>query len=154
MLLLQSWLGRSQLLDKMTWLFIRHSWSLQLLVFDYSSHILYVTDLEVLLRKPYRELSHHTGNTVAGTSEVIAICQSLQQVAEKCQQDPESCWYFHQTAIPCLLALAVQASMPGNFLHLTPPSSLLPTRPSTSVEQHCHPRGITGIAFGTSRGFI
>ncbi|KAB0399964.1 hypothetical protein E2I00_007394, partial [Balaenoptera physalus] len=90
----------------------QHSWSLQLLVFDYSSHILYVTDLEVLLRKPYRELSHHTGNTVAGTSEVIAVCQSLQQVAEKCQQDPESCWYFHQTAIPCLLALAVQASMP------------------------------------------
>uniref|UniRef100_A0A7N5KBQ8 MMS19 nucleotide excision repair protein n=1 Tax=Ailuropoda melanoleuca TaxID=9646 RepID=A0A7N5KBQ8_AILME len=52
------------------------------------------------------------GSMVAGTSEVIAICQSLQQVAEKCQRDPESCWYFHQTAIPCLLALAVQASMP------------------------------------------
>ncbi|XP_065779093.1 MMS19 nucleotide excision repair protein homolog isoform X2 [Muntiacus reevesi] len=47
-----------------------------------------------------------------GTSEVTAICQSLQQVAEKCQRDPESCWYFHQTAVPCLLALAVQASMP------------------------------------------
>ncbi|XP_039086193.1 MMS19 nucleotide excision repair protein homolog isoform X3 [Hyaena hyaena] len=47
-----------------------------------------------------------------GTNEVIAVCQSLQQVAEKCQQDPESCWYFHQTAVPCLLALAVQASMP------------------------------------------
>ncbi|XP_040848293.1 MMS19 nucleotide excision repair protein homolog isoform X3 [Ochotona curzoniae] len=54
------------------------------------------------------------GNMVAGSNEVIAICQSLQQVAEKCQQDPESCWYFHQTAIPCLLALAVQASMPEN----------------------------------------
>lgn len=54
----------------------------------------------------------------AGTSEIIAVCQSLQQVAEKCQRDPESCWYFHQTAIPCLLSLAVQASMPGNFLHL------------------------------------
>uniref|UniRef100_A0A8C0RRA5 MMS19 nucleotide excision repair protein n=1 Tax=Canis lupus familiaris TaxID=9615 RepID=A0A8C0RRA5_CANLF len=52
------------------------------------------------------------GNMVAGTSEVIAVCQSLQQVAEKCQQDPESCWYFHQTAVPCLFALAVQASMP------------------------------------------
>uniref|UniRef100_A0A452R378 MMS19 nucleotide excision repair protein n=1 Tax=Ursus americanus TaxID=9643 RepID=A0A452R378_URSAM len=52
------------------------------------------------------------GSMIAGTSEVIAICQSLQQVAEKCQRDPESCWYFHQTAIPCLLALAVQASMP------------------------------------------
>uniref|UniRef100_A0A8C8Z5Q9 MMS19 nucleotide excision repair protein n=1 Tax=Prolemur simus TaxID=1328070 RepID=A0A8C8Z5Q9_PROSS len=52
------------------------------------------------------------GNMVAQSSEVITVCQSLQQVAEKCQQDPESCWYFHQTAIPCLLALAVQASMP------------------------------------------
>uniref|UniRef100_A0A8C3X055 MMS19 nucleotide excision repair protein n=1 Tax=Catagonus wagneri TaxID=51154 RepID=A0A8C3X055_9CETA len=52
------------------------------------------------------------GNMAAGTSEVIAVCQSLQQVAEKCQRDPESCWYFHQTAIPCLLSLAVQASMP------------------------------------------
>ncbi|EPY80971.1 MMS19 nucleotide excision repair protein isoform 1-like protein [Camelus ferus] len=69
-------------------------------------------DLEVLLRKTYREYFLTTGNTVAGTSEVIAVCQSLQQVAEKCQRDPESCWYFHQTAIPCLLALAVQASMP------------------------------------------
>lgn len=62
---------------------------------------------------------------VAGTSEVIAVCQSLQQVAEKCQQDPESCWYFHQTAVPCLLALAVQASMPGNFLHPAPSLSLV-----------------------------
>ncbi|XP_052517196.1 MMS19 nucleotide excision repair protein homolog isoform X1 [Budorcas taxicolor] len=52
------------------------------------------------------------GSVSPGTSEVIAVCQSLQQVAEKCQQDPESCWYFHQTAVPCLLALAVQASTP------------------------------------------
>ncbi|XP_040110733.1 MMS19 nucleotide excision repair protein homolog isoform X5 [Oryx dammah] len=50
------------------------------------------------------------GSMSPGTSEVIAVCQSLQQVAEKCQRDPESCWYFHQTAVPCLLALAVQAS--------------------------------------------
>ncbi|XP_055280931.1 MMS19 nucleotide excision repair protein homolog isoform X6 [Moschus berezovskii] len=52
------------------------------------------------------------GSMSPGTSEVIAVCQSLQQVAERCQRDPESCWYFHQTAVPCLLALAVQASMP------------------------------------------
>lgn len=73
-----------------------------------------------------RILSHHTGNMVAGTSEVIAVCQSLQQVAEKCQQDPESCWYFHQTAVPCLFALAVQASMPGEFLHPTPSLAIPP----------------------------
>ncbi|XP_005008102.1 MMS19 nucleotide excision repair protein homolog isoform X2 [Cavia porcellus] len=52
------------------------------------------------------------GNVVTGPSDIIAVCQSLQQVAEKCQQDPESYWYFHQTAVPCLFALAVQASMP------------------------------------------
>ncbi|KAF6317559.1 MMS19-like protein, cytosolic iron-sulfur assembly component [Rhinolophus ferrumequinum] len=52
------------------------------------------------------------GNMVAGPSEVIAACQSLQQLAENCQPDPESCWYFHQTAVPRLFALAVQASMP------------------------------------------
>ncbi|KAM4852380.1 MMS19 nucleotide excision repair protein homolog isoform 2-T2 [Thomomys bottae] len=52
------------------------------------------------------------GNVITGSSDVIAICQSLHQVAEKCQQDPDSCWYFHDTAVSCLLALAVQASMP------------------------------------------
>ncbi|XP_029391125.1 MMS19 nucleotide excision repair protein homolog isoform X2 [Mus pahari] len=52
------------------------------------------------------------GNMVTEPSEVVAVCQSLQQVAEKCQQDPESYWYFHKTAVPCLFALAVQASMP------------------------------------------
>ncbi|XP_061258967.1 MMS19 nucleotide excision repair protein homolog isoform X5 [Bos javanicus] len=52
------------------------------------------------------------GSVSPGTSEVIAVCQSLQQVAENCQRDPESCWYFHQTAVPCLLALVVQASAP------------------------------------------
>lgn len=74
--------------------------------------------LEVLERKPYKEydFSLHTGNMVTEPSEITAICQSLQQVAEKCQQDPESYWYFHKTAVPCLFGLAVQASMPGNFL--------------------------------------
>uniref|UniRef100_A0A8C0AF88 MMS19 nucleotide excision repair protein n=1 Tax=Bos mutus grunniens TaxID=30521 RepID=A0A8C0AF88_BOSMU len=52
------------------------------------------------------------GSVSPGTSEVIAVCQSLQQVAENCHRDPESCWYFHQTAVPCLLALVVQASAP------------------------------------------
>lgn len=54
----------------------------------------------------------HKGNMITESSEVVAVCQSLQQVAEKCQQDPESYWYFHKTAVPCLFALAVQASVP------------------------------------------
>ncbi|XP_043840486.1 MMS19 nucleotide excision repair protein homolog isoform X3 [Dromiciops gliroides] len=52
----------------------------------------------------------------ADSSELIAVCRSLHLVAGQCQQEPESCWYFHQTAVPCLLALAVQASMPEKDL--------------------------------------
>ncbi|XP_072883106.1 MMS19 nucleotide excision repair protein homolog isoform X3 [Hemitrygon akajei] len=45
-------------------------------------------------------------------SEVaILICQSLQQVAERCKDISESSQYFHQTVIPCLLGLAVRASI-------------------------------------------
>uniref|UniRef100_A0A4X2LJU8 MMS19 nucleotide excision repair protein n=1 Tax=Vombatus ursinus TaxID=29139 RepID=A0A4X2LJU8_VOMUR len=57
----------------------------------------------------------HRGNN-ADSIEVIAVCRSLHLVAGQCQQEPESCWYFHQTAIPCLLGLAVQASMPEKGL--------------------------------------
>uniref|UniRef100_A0A7N4NGC8 MMS19 nucleotide excision repair protein n=1 Tax=Sarcophilus harrisii TaxID=9305 RepID=A0A7N4NGC8_SARHA len=57
----------------------------------------------------------HRGKN-ANSNEVIAVCRSLHLVAGQCQQEPESCWYFHQTAVPCLLALAVQASMPDKDL--------------------------------------
>uniref|UniRef100_A0A8D0N3X9 MMS19 nucleotide excision repair protein n=1 Tax=Sus scrofa TaxID=9823 RepID=A0A8D0N3X9_PIG len=75
-----------------------------------STHPSIVQETLPLLLQHLRQMNK--GNMAAGTSEIIAVCQSLQQVAEKCQRDPESCWYFHQTAIPCLLSLAVQASMP------------------------------------------
>ncbi|XP_049646772.1 MMS19 nucleotide excision repair protein homolog isoform X3 [Suncus etruscus] len=55
---------------------------------------------------------NNAGTVVATPSDVVAVCQSLQLVAEKCQQDTASYWYFHQTALPSLLALAVKASMP------------------------------------------
>lgn len=41
------------------------------------------------------------------------MCQSLHRVALQCQQDVEGCWYYHQTVVPCLLAMAVQAAMQG-----------------------------------------
>lgn len=41
------------------------------------------------------------------------MCQSLHRVALQCQQDAEGCWYYHQTVVPCLLAMAVQAAMQG-----------------------------------------
>lgn len=126
---------------------IRHSWSVQSL----SLAVLLVCCIRNTWKCLWEHLkentfSHHTGNVVRGPSDVIAVCQSLQQVAEKCQQDPESCWYFHQTAVPCLLALAVQASMPGNFFRFSHPPGI---RPSAIVAQHCHPLGIDGTAFCT-----
>lgn len=44
---------------------------------------------------------------------MVSVCQSLHRVALQCQQDAESCWYYHQTVVPCLLAMAVQAAMQG-----------------------------------------
>uniref|UniRef100_A0A663MCI8 MMS19 nucleotide excision repair protein n=1 Tax=Athene cunicularia TaxID=194338 RepID=A0A663MCI8_ATHCN len=48
------------------------------------------------------------GNTACN---MVSVCQSLHRVALQCQQDAEGCWYYHQTVVPCLLALAVQAAM-------------------------------------------
>lgn len=43
------------------------------------------------------------------------MCQSLHRVALQCQQDAEGCWYYHQTVVPCLLAMAVQAATQGKW---------------------------------------
>ncbi|NXK95056.1 MMS19 protein, partial [Formicarius rufipectus] len=51
------------------------------------------------------------GSEAGNTQDMISVCQSLHRVALLCQQDAESCWYFHQTVVPCLLAMAVQAAM-------------------------------------------
>ncbi|XP_055976356.1 MMS19 nucleotide excision repair protein homolog isoform X2 [Sorex fumeus] len=87
----------------------RHLRSLQALS-AVSTHPSIVKETLPLLLQHLCQLNN--GTMVAGPSNIIAICQSLQQVAERCQQDPASCWYFHQTALPALLALAVKASMP------------------------------------------
>ncbi|NXS14510.1 MMS19 protein, partial [Neodrepanis coruscans] len=51
------------------------------------------------------------GSKAGSTQDMISVCQSLHHVALQCQQDAEGCWYFHQTVVPCLLAMAVQAAM-------------------------------------------
>ncbi|NWT07180.1 MMS19 protein, partial [Mionectes macconnelli] len=51
------------------------------------------------------------GNEAGKIQEMVSVCQSLHRVALQCQQDAEGCWYFHQTVVPCLLAMAVQAAM-------------------------------------------
>ncbi|KAM9132764.1 MMS19 nucleotide excision repair protein homolog isoform 2-T2 [Pangshura tecta] len=54
------------------------------------------------------------GNVPVGACDAVAVCQSLQRVAVQCQRDAESCWYYHQTVVPCLLAVTVQAAMQEN----------------------------------------
>ncbi|KAF2975358.1 hypothetical protein EK904_000215 [Melospiza melodia maxima] len=64
------------------------------------------------------------GTEAKNTQDVISVCQSLHRVALQCQQDAEGCWYFHQTVVPCLLAMAVQAAMPEST-HTLPGKALL-----------------------------
>ncbi|NXU90817.1 MMS19 protein, partial [Xiphorhynchus elegans] len=51
------------------------------------------------------------GSEAGNIQDMVSVCQSLHHVALQCQQDAEGCWYFHQTVVPCLLAMAVQAAM-------------------------------------------
>ncbi|NXY00139.1 MMS19 protein, partial [Centropus bengalensis] len=51
------------------------------------------------------------GNKDGSAQAVVSVCQSLRHVALQCQQDPESCWFYHQAVVPCLLAMAVQAAV-------------------------------------------
>ncbi|NXG65585.1 MMS19 protein, partial [Hemiprocne comata] len=51
------------------------------------------------------------GSEAGATQEMLSVCQSLHRVALQCQQDAEGCWYYHQTVVPCLLAMAVQAAV-------------------------------------------
>ncbi|KAM4703373.1 MMS19 nucleotide excision repair protein homolog [Rhinophrynus dorsalis] len=51
------------------------------------------------------------GQAEARVDDVVSVCKSLHHVAVQCQPDAESLQYFHQTVIPCLLSLTVQAAM-------------------------------------------
>ncbi|XP_059676893.1 MMS19 nucleotide excision repair protein homolog isoform X3 [Gavia stellata] len=51
------------------------------------------------------------GSEARNAQDMVSVCQSLHRVALQCQQDAEGCWYYHQTVVPCLLAMAVQAAM-------------------------------------------
>nr|XP_033796667.1 MMS19 nucleotide excision repair protein homolog isoform X2 [Geotrypetes seraphini] len=58
-----------------------------------------------------RYLQHVQKGSILCAEGMISVCQSLHLLAMQCQQDTESLWYYHQTVIPCLLALAVQAAL-------------------------------------------
>ncbi|XP_029466022.1 MMS19 nucleotide excision repair protein homolog isoform X3 [Rhinatrema bivittatum] len=59
-----------------------------------------------------RYLRHmQKGSTFMCAGDMISVFQSLHLLAVQCQQDTESLWYYHQTVVPCLLALAIQAAL-------------------------------------------
>ncbi|RXM36896.1 MMS19 nucleotide excision repair protein-like [Acipenser ruthenus] len=55
----------------------------------------------------------HKGSASFELEEVVSACRSLQQITELAKDSEESGRYFHQTVIPRLLGLAVQASLQG-----------------------------------------
>ncbi|KAL9846651.1 MMS19 nucleotide excision repair protein homolog isoform 2-T2 [Geothlypis trichas] len=76
-----------------------------------STHTSIVKETVPILLQHFQNVQK--GTKAKNTQDVISVCQSLHRVALQCQQDAEGCWYFHQTVVPCLLAMAVQAAMPG-----------------------------------------
>uniref|UniRef100_A0A8B9IPQ2 MMS19 nucleotide excision repair protein n=1 Tax=Anser cygnoides TaxID=8845 RepID=A0A8B9IPQ2_ANSCY len=74
-----------------------------------STHTSIVRETVPVLLQHLRKVQK--GNAAGSAQEVVSVCQSLHRVALQCQQDAEGCWYFHQAAVPCLLAMAVQAAM-------------------------------------------
>uniref|UniRef100_A0A8U7MNX2 MMS19 nucleotide excision repair protein n=1 Tax=Corvus moneduloides TaxID=1196302 RepID=A0A8U7MNX2_CORMO len=73
---------------------------------------------------PRLEEELQSGTEARNTEDMVSVCQSLHRVALQCQQDVEGCWYFHQTVVPCLLAMAVQAAMQEST-HTLPGKALL-----------------------------
>ncbi|NWJ09292.1 MMS19 protein, partial [Crypturellus undulatus] len=74
-----------------------------------STHPSIVRETVPVLLRHLRQLQR--GSEAGSAQDVVSVCQSLQRVALQCQQDAESCWYYHQAVVPCLLAMAVQAAM-------------------------------------------
>ncbi|KAJ1140987.1 hypothetical protein NDU88_007324 [Pleurodeles waltl] len=61
----------------------------------------------ILLR--YMQVEQN-GNTKLDAENLVSVCKSLHLVALHCQHDAESLWCFHETVVPHLLALTVQAA--------------------------------------------
>ncbi|KAM4668901.1 MMS19 nucleotide excision repair protein homolog isoform 1-T1 [Amazona ochrocephala] len=74
-----------------------------------STHTSIVRETVPVLLQHLRKVQK--GSEAGSAQDIISVCQSLHRVALRCQQDAESCWYYHQAVVPCLLAMAVQAAM-------------------------------------------
>ncbi|KFO54344.1 MMS19 nucleotide excision repair protein, partial [Corvus brachyrhynchos] len=108
------------------WLFMgdsqcRHCRCLQALA-AVSTHTSIVRDTVPVLLQHLQKVQK--GTEARNTEDMVSVCQSLHRVALQCQQDVEGCWYFHQTVVPCLLAMAVQAAMQEST-HTLPGKALL-----------------------------
>lgn len=53
------------------------------------------------------------GSEPGDTGKTASLCRSLHRVAVQSQHDPESCSFYHQAVVPCLLGLALQAALQG-----------------------------------------
>ncbi|KAM6203505.1 MMS19 nucleotide excision repair protein homolog [Sarcoramphus papa] len=74
-----------------------------------STHTSIVRETVPVLLQHLRKVQK--GSEAGNAQDMVSVCQSLHRVALQCQQDAEGCWYYHQTVVPCLLAMAVQAAM-------------------------------------------
>ncbi|NXN23852.1 MMS19 protein, partial [Nycticryphes semicollaris] len=74
-----------------------------------STHTSIVRETVPVLLQHLRKVQKGSG--AGNVQGLVSVCQSLHRVALQCQQDAEGCWYYHQTVVPCLLAMAVQAAM-------------------------------------------
>ncbi|NWS71625.1 MMS19 protein, partial [Crotophaga sulcirostris] len=74
-----------------------------------STHASIVRETVPVLLQHLRKVQK--GSEAGSAQAVVSVCQSLHRVALQCQQDAESCWHYHQTVVPCLLAMAVQAAL-------------------------------------------
>ncbi|NXN18997.1 MMS19 protein, partial [Indicator maculatus] len=74
-----------------------------------STHTSIVKETVPVLLQHLRKVQK--GSEAGNTQGMVSVCQSLHRVALQCQQDDDGCWYYHQTVVPCLLAMAVQAAM-------------------------------------------
>ncbi|NXD67861.1 MMS19 protein, partial [Eolophus roseicapillus] len=74
-----------------------------------STHTSIVRETVPVLLQHLRKVQKES--EAGSAQDIISVCQSLHRVALQCQQDAESCWYYHQTVVPSLLAMAVQAAV-------------------------------------------
>ncbi|XP_030900541.2 MMS19 nucleotide excision repair protein homolog isoform X2 [Melopsittacus undulatus] len=74
-----------------------------------STHTSIVRETVPVLLQHLRKVQK--GSEAGSAQDIISVCRSLHRVALQCQPEAESCWYYHQTVVPCLLAMAVQAAM-------------------------------------------